>query len=249
MNVDHAGADARWSPNFGERRDGLQPTIIVLHYTGMETAIAAQDWLCNPDSGVSCHYIVDEDGKITQMVPEAKRAWHAGEGSWHGQKDINSRSIGIEVANRGHPGGLPDFPQKQIDAVVELTQAIIARHQIALRNVIGHSDMAPGRKVDPGERFPWKKLADAGAALHVASAPILDGRFFILGESGQPIEALQAMLALYGFEQQMTGDFDDRVKANIEAFQRRHRPEKVDGVADASTITTLRNYLELAAGQ
>ncbi|MEO1747932.1 MAG: N-acetylmuramoyl-L-alanine amidase [Pseudomonadota bacterium] len=244
--TDYQGADACWSPNFGDRKEGLQPSIIVLHYTGMGTGQEAQDWLCNPDSNVSCHYLVHEDGRIIQMVPESKRAWHAGAGSWHGEHDINSRSVGIEIVNVGHPE-LPAFPDKQVDAVISLTQAIITRHKIELKNVIGHSDMAPGRKIDPGEMFPWKRLAEAGVALHIDPEPILSGRFFAQGEVGEPIEALQAMLALYGFEQSVDGVFDERTKAQIEAFQRRHRPEKVDGVADVSTIMTLRNYLGLIA--
>ena len=245
MQVDHERAVACPSPNFGERRDGLQPTILVLHYTGMETGRAAQDWLCDPQSEVSSHYLVHEDGQIMQMVPETKRAWHAGQGSWHGQQDINSRSIGIEIVNPGHPGGLPDFPDIQIDAVMALAGGILARNQIQLRDVIGHSDMAPGRKVDPGERFPWKRLGDAGLALYVDPEPVQGGRFFAQGEVGEPIQALQAMLALYGFDQSVDGDLDARTKRHVEAFQRRHRPSKIDGVADVSTITTLRNYLAL----
>lgn len=243
MQVDHEGAVACWSPNFGERHDGITPSILVLHYTGMETGKAAQDWLCNPASEVSSHYLVHENGQIIQMVPEAKRAWHAGQGSWYGQQDINSRSIGIETVNPGHAGGLPDFPTRQIDAVISLVSGIIARNHIQLRDVIGHSDMAPGRKTDPGERFPWKRLADAGLALYVDPIPVQGGRFFSQGERGEPIEALQSMLALYGFDQSVDGHFDGRTKQHVEAFQRRHRPLKVDGVADFSTITTLRNYL------
>src|SRR5262249_19528840 len=117
---DHAGAEVRPSPNFGERRDGLTPTILILHYTGMPSGIGAEDWLCNPVSEVSSHYIVHEDGRVVQMVRESDRAWHAGVSSWHGQIDINSRSVGIEIVNAGHGFGYPDFPEIQIDAVIAL---------------------------------------------------------------------------------------------------------------------------------
>ncbi|MEN0002083.1 MAG: N-acetylmuramoyl-L-alanine amidase, partial [Pseudomonadota bacterium] len=144
--VDHASAQPCWSPNFGERRDGHKPSILVLHYTGMEDGISAQKWLCDPQSNVSSHYLVHEDGAIVQMVPEFARGWHAGKGSWHGNQDINSRSIGIEIVNAGHPGGLPDFPEAQIEQLIKLMRGICDRHAINIADVIGHSDMAPGRK-------------------------------------------------------------------------------------------------------
>jgi len=246
IQTDHKDAEPCWSPNFGERRDGLKPSMIVLHYTGMGTGQEAQNWLCSPDSQVSSHYLVHEDARVVQMVSENMRAWHAGAGSWHGQTDINSRSIGIEIVNAGHPEP-PEFPDVQIETVIALMRGILSRHKIEMSNVIGHSDMAPGRKIDPGEKFPWKRLADAGLALFVDPEPVQGDRFFSLGEKGEPIEALQAMLALYGFDQHVDGFFDERTKTHIEAFQRRHRPQKIDGVADVSTIMTLRNYLQLIA--
>jgi len=133
-----------------------------MHYTGMETGPAAVNWLCAKQSGVSCHYLVDVDGSITQMVCESKRAWHAGKSLWQGVEDINSCSIGIEIQNEGPLAAFPDFPEIQIEAVMVLSQDIIARHLIVPQRVLGHSDVAPGRKIDPGEKFPWQKLADAG---------------------------------------------------------------------------------------
>ncbi|MCC2112049.1 MAG: N-acetylmuramoyl-L-alanine amidase, partial [Hyphomicrobiales bacterium] len=152
----------RPSPNFGPRRGGRAPDMILLHYTGMDDDDEALDWLCDPRSEVSAHYFVGADGTIVQLVDEAQRAWHAGEGSWGGEDDINSLSIGIEIANAGHEFGLPGFPAPQIAAVIALCGAITARHGIRPERVLGHSDVAPGRKADPGEKFPWKDLAAAG---------------------------------------------------------------------------------------
>ncbi len=153
------------SPNFNERK--LPIALIVLHYTGMKDGPAALARMCDPDAQVSAHYMVEEDGRIFQLVDEARRAWHAGVSSWCGETDINSNSIGIEIVNGGHDYGLPDFPAIQIDAVIELVKDIMARHGIGPEGVVGHSDIAPGRKQDPGEKFPWDRLAEAGCALVV----------------------------------------------------------------------------------
>ena len=174
------------SPNHGERAGGLKPDMIILHYTGMETAAAALDWLCREESQVSSHYFVHEDGRVDQLVAEDRRAWHAGKSSWKGETDINSRSIGIEIANAGHPGGLPDFPPEQIDAVVELCRNCGERWSIAPERVLAHSDIAPIRKVDPGEKFPWERLHAGGVGHWVPPAPIGGGRFFQRGDQGQP---------------------------------------------------------------
>ncbi|MDW3222719.1 MAG: N-acetylmuramoyl-L-alanine amidase [Paracoccaceae bacterium] len=150
------------SPNCGPRRDGLTPSIVVLHYTAMQSAEAAIERLCDPQAQVSCHYVIARDGQMTQLVPEDQRAWHAGAGEWRGQDDINSRSIGIELDNGGdHP-----FPEPQMAALEILLSDIIARHGIVPNNVIGHSDMAPGRKFDPGPRFDWARLAAQGLAVY-----------------------------------------------------------------------------------
>jgi N-acetylmuramoyl-L-alanine amidase len=241
---DFAGAEVVPSPNHGERRGGREPDVIILHYTGMDTAEQALHWLTVPESEVSCHYLVFEDGRIAQLVPEARRAWHAGKSCWKGETDINSASIGIEIANPGHPGGLPDFPAAQIEAVVALCRDVTARRRIVPERVLAHSDIAPVRKVDPGEKFPWEVLAAHGVGHYVEPMPVSDGRFFQRGDGGPPVEALQAMLALYGYDVPVSGEFCDRTKGVVEAFQRHFRRERVDGIADASTVDTLHRLLQ-----
>jgi N-acetylmuramoyl-L-alanine amidase len=236
------------SPNHGERRGGRRPDMIILHYTGMASATEALLRLCNPVAEVSAHYLVFEDGRIFQLVPEGRRAHHAGQGAWAGESDINSCSIGIEIANGGHTGGLPPYPEPQIAAVIALTADIAARWAVPSGRILGHSDIAPARKEDPGELFPWNQLSAAGLGHWVEPAPMVDGRFFSRGESGQPIQALQAMFALYGYELPVTGVFDAATEAVVTAFQRHFRPARVDGVADSSTITTLRNLIASRPG-
>ncbi|MBK5919536.1 N-acetylmuramoyl-L-alanine amidase, partial [Rhodothalassium salexigens] len=153
------------SPNHGPRRGGTAPDMIVLHYTGMASAAAALDRLCDPAAQVSAHYLVDEDGALRRLVDEQRRAWHAGQAHWAGEADINSRSIGIEIVNGGHDFGLPTYPAVQVDAVVALVGDICARWAIRPARVVGHADVAPARKADPGEHFPWWRLAAAGLAL------------------------------------------------------------------------------------
>src|SRR5690242_5008569 len=162
FSPDHSGAEVRVSPNFGQRIGVARPDMIILHYTGMKTGEGAEAWLCTPESQVSSHYLVHEDGRIVQMVRESDRAWHAGKSFWGGVTDINSHSIGIEIVNPGHEFGYRSFPPGQIAAVIGLCQGIVARHPIPPQRVLAHSDVATGRKVDPGERFPWRQLAEAG---------------------------------------------------------------------------------------
>jgi N-acetylmuramoyl-L-alanine amidase len=231
------------SPNHGERAGGLKPDMIILHYTGMPTAAAALDWLCRDESQVSSHYFVHEDGRVDQLVPEDRRAWHAGKSIWKGETDINSHSIGIEIANAGHPGGLPDFPSVQIDAVVELCRNCGERWSIAPERVLAHSDIAPIRKVDPGEKFPWERLHAGGVGHWVPPAPIGGGRFFQRGDQGQPVEAVQTMLSLYGYGIEVTGVFCEKTEGAVAAFQRHFRPSQVDGIADISTLDTLHRLL------
>ena len=240
---DFAAAEVIPSPNHGERRDDRQPDMIILHYTGMETAEKALHWLTVPESDVSCHYLVFEDGRIAQLVPEARRAWHAGKSYWKGDTDINSASIGIEIANSGHPGGLPDFPAAQIEAVIGLCRDIADRWAIVPQRVLAHSDVAPVRKVDPGERFPWDVLAAQGVGHYVEPAAVTGGRFFQRGDGGPPVEALQAMLAFYGYNTPVSGEFCERTEGDVAAFQRHFRRERVDGIADFSTIDTLHRLL------
>jgi N-acetylmuramoyl-L-alanine amidase len=231
------------SPNHGVRKDVASPDSIILHYTGMPTGESALAWLCDPASQVSCHYFVWEDGRVTQLVPEERRAWHAGRGFWAGASDLNSHSIGIEIVNPGHEGGSPDFPTAQIEAVIALCADICARRCIAPQRILAHSDIAPARKRDPGEKFPWDVLGRAGVGHWRSPEPIAGGRFFGRGDQGQPVEALQAMLALYGYGIPVNGLFCEATEQVVGAFQRHFRPERVDGVADVSTITTLRNLI------
>ena len=156
------------SPNFNMRKHKLD--MLVLHYTGMATGEEALERMCDPAAEVSAHYMVWEDGRITQLVDEDKRAWHAGVASWQGQQDLNSRSIGIEIVNGGHDfplpdGGLPPYPRPQIHALLDLVHDILGRHDIPATRILGHSDIAPLRKQDPGEHFPWERLARAGISL------------------------------------------------------------------------------------
>ena len=231
------------SPNHGERRGGRDPDMLILHYTGMPDAGQALEWLCNPASEVSAHYFVFENGDVAQLVPEARRAWHAGAGSWEGETDINSRSIGIEIANPGHDGGLPPFPEAQIARVIALARDIVGRWSMAPERVLAHSDVAPGRKQDPGERFPWARLHAEGVGHWVDPTLIGDGPSLSTGDRDPAVEALQCLLASYGYGILATGIFDDPTEAVVAAFQRHFRPARVDGRADASTLATLRNLI------
>ena len=233
------------SPNHGERVGTTTPNMLILHYTGMPTAQAALARLIHAASEVSCHYLILEDGEIIQMVPEARRAWHAGRGEWDGHKDINSRSIGIEIVNPGHEWGYAAFPPAQMASVTSLSADIARRHGLRPRHVLGHSDIAPLRKEDPGEKFDWRALAQAGVGLWTEPAPIRGGRFFSAGDAGQPVAALQAMFAMYGYGIEISGRFDELTQAVTRAFQRHFRQERVDGIADASTIETLRALVAL----
>lgn len=235
--------------NHEARAPGEVIDMLIVHYTGMPDAQVALDWLCAAESRVSCHYMVFEDGRIVQMVPEDRRAWHAGKAFWRGHRDINSRSIGIEVANPGHEHGYVPFTAAQMQAVTGLARDIVGRHAIAARNVLAHSDVAPTRKCDPGELFDWAGLYKNGVGHWVKPEPLGAGRFFQPGDGGAPVAALQAMLALYGYDIAENGRFDEAMQAVVGAFQRHFRPERVDGIADQSTITTLHRLLKALAGE
>jgi N-acetylmuramoyl-L-alanine amidase len=237
-------AEVRPSPNHNERKYGTKPNMIVLHYTGMRDNEAALRQLCSPSSEVSSHYVVLQDGHTIQLIAEARRAWHAGVSSWAGESDINSCSIGIEIANPGHEFGYPDFPKRQIAAVTALCRSICNRHQVPPDRVLAHSDIAPTRKQDPGEKFPWKVLADSGIGLWVKPAPLLSGgSIFALGETDPVIEQVQRLLARYGYGVTPTGYLDGATRDAVAAFQRHFRPVRVDGVIDGSTIATLEALL------
>jgi N-acetylmuramoyl-L-alanine amidase len=218
--------------------------MIVLHYTGMPTAEGALERLCSLDAPrVSSHYLVYDDGRIFQLVPEARRAQHAGISSWEGETDINSRSVGIEIVNPGHDGGYPDFPDRQIAAVIALCRDICARRPMRADRVVAHSDVAPSRKQDPGEKFPWRQLHEAGVGHWVDPAPLGDVRGLSLGDSGTAVAELQGLLAQYGYGISSPGQFDQPMHDVVAAFQRHFRPARVDGLADKSTIDTLRRLL------
>ena len=231
------------SRNINERKDNAPVSILLVHYTGMISANEALNWLCAPISEVSCHYLVDEHGGITQMVDEGVRSWHAGAGTWRGADDINSRSIGIEVQNPGHTHGYVDFPHVQMTAIADLSRDIFTRHQIAPREVLAHSDIAPTRKIDPGEKFDWGFLHKNGVGHWVPPEPLSGGSFLQQGDKGDPVLALQSLLKLFGYGIQLTGLFDDTTRQTVAAFQRHFRQLKVDGVADVSTVATLHKLL------
>lgn len=215
----------RPSPNFDDRKLPVQ--IIVLHYTGMQSAEAAIDRLCDPDAKVSAHWLVAEDGQVVRLVDEGRRAWHAGKSWWRGVTDVNSASVGIEIVNPGHEFGYRPFPAEQMDAVEALVAAAIRTHGVLPANVVGHSDIAPARKADPGELFDWPRLARAGVAM-----PIPTGGF----DPGWTDAGTLMALGRYGY------DVTDPSAAVI-AFQRRFRPARFDGVIDAETRTLLRGVL------
>ena len=241
---DHDGAEVRVSPNFGPRRGPFRPDMIVLHYTGMVSGEAAERRLCSADSEVSSHYIVHEDGRIVQMVRESDRAWHAGKGSWKESSDINSCSVGIEIVNPGHLLGYRDFRTRQVDSVIALCQGIVQRHSIRPERVLGHSDVSPGRKVDPGEKFPWRTLFSAGIGHFVPAVRVSARPLFAPGATGAAVEELQTMLSLYGYGIGITGVFDAATQTVVSAFQLHFRPRRVDGLADRSTVETLRRLLQ-----
>lgn len=204
------------SPNHDERT--LPVTMIVLHYTGMPDAESAVARLRDPEAKVSCHYLVTEDGTVLRMVPEERRAWHAGKSHWRGITDVNSASIGVEIVNPGHEFGYRPFPDEQMSALIPLLSDIKERHAITRGNVVGHSDIAPTRKRDPGELFPWASLARLRLALPRPTKNLMDPDWTQAG----------FLLALERFGYDMTEPM-----AAIMAFQRRFRPELIDGEVDA----------------
>ena len=219
----------RPSPNAGDRRpgpDGAPAPIdmLVLHYTDMESAEASLARLCDPAAEVSAHYLIDEDGTIHRLVDEEKRAWHAGLAQWCGIADVNSRSIGIELQNPGHRLGYRPFPEAQIAALIALARDILDRRPIPARNVLGHSDVAPDRKIDPGELLPWPRLAAEGVGLFPGAPARTD----------RPIRDILTEIG-----------YDPAAEKAVEAFQRRFRPARIDGRADAETTGLAAAYLGL----
>jgi N-acetylmuramoyl-L-alanine amidase len=221
------------SPNHGERKQRVG--LVVLHYTGMNTASQALRRLCDPAAQVSAHYLVDEEGSIFQLVPEDRRAWHAGVSYWKGVRDINSCSVGIEIANPGHDYGYRAFPHAQIDAVTALTSDIIARHKLHPADVIGHSDIAPGRKIDPGELFPWRELARKGIGVW----PTLSGTKHLI-----TTDEAMTLLSGIGYAVPLSAELGADILAKpadaVAAFQRHYRTNRIDGVLDAETLALIQ---------
>lgn len=238
-------ADVVPSPNFDDRKGGAAD-ILLLHYTGMRSGEAALERLTSAESKVSAHYVVFEDGRIVQCVPEEKRAWHAGVSSWAGETDINSRSVGIEIVNPGHEFGYADFPLRQTAAVITLCKSILKRHpQIVPARVLAHSDVAPARKQDPGEKFPWELLSDSGVGHWVRAAPLnVPGMTLMTGYTGEAVGRLQRLLKAYGYGIEESGHYDETTRDVVTAFQRHFRQARVDGIADPSTLMTLRALVE-----
>ncbi|WP_397421309.1 N-acetylmuramoyl-L-alanine amidase [Phenylobacterium sp.] len=231
------------SPNFDTRT--APPSLLVLHYTGMKTGPEALERLCDPEAKVSAHYLVEEDGRVFRLVAEERRAWHAGVSYWRGRRNVNGESIGIEIVNPGHEWGYRQFPDAQIESVIALVADIRTRWDIEDRDIVGHSDVAPDRKDDPGELFPWKRLAEAGHGLW-AEWPPAPGAPIGEGEEGAAVFALQAGLTRLGFDLPPSGRFDVATTVAVRAFQRHWRPEKVDGIADGDTRARLIALLRIS---
>ena len=214
--------DDRPSPNHNERPGGRAPDILLLHYTGMRSGGEALARLCDPEAKVSAHYLIEEDGRVFRLVPEDRRAWHAGLARWAGDSDVNGRSLGIELVNPGHEFGYRDFPEAQMQSLLALAEEICRRHPIPSHRVLGHSDVAPLRKEDPGERFDWPRLAAAG----IGFPP----------EPGAEIaeDEARARLAAFGY-----GFLDEDFTAVLRAFQRHFRPAAVTGALDAETAALI----------
>lgn len=236
-------SDVRVAVNCEPRRGGIRPTVLLMHYTGFRTVEDTLYWLAVAESRVSCHYVVALDGRITQMVPESLRAWHAGEGSWKGDKDINSSSIGIEIQNPGHERGYPDFPSAQMDAIIALAKDIVARQHIRPERVLAHSDVAPHRKIDPGEKFDWALLNANGIGHWVEPTPADPIDAPATEFAADHIRRVQEMLAAYGYGIEPTGELDRRTMLVVKAFQRHFRPARVDGNIDHSTADTLSRLI------
>jgi N-acetylmuramoyl-L-alanine amidase len=228
------------SPNFDART--APPDMVVLHYTGMPTGEEALARLRDPEAKVSAHYLIEEDGRAFALVPEERRAWHAGVSFWKGERNVNGVSIGIELVNPGHDWGYRAFPDAQIATLIDLLTGIRERWDVADTHIVGHSDIAPDRKLDPGELFPWKHLAEVGFGLW-SEAPAAPGAPMRLGEEGPAVFALQAGLTRLGYDCAPSGRYDEATALTITAFQRHWRPARIDGAADGETRARLMALL------
>jgi N-acetylmuramoyl-L-alanine amidase len=225
------------SPNHDDRPAGVLIDTLILHYTGMQSAQEAIDRLRDPVARVSSHYVVDEDGSVLRLVPEERRAWHAGVSYWRGNTELNRRSIGIEIVNPGHEWGYRDFPALQMAVVCDLCLAILSRHAISARNVVAHSDVAPDRKDDPGEKFDWRGLAQNGVGMWPQDVPDV-GTTGAVRDAGS-LRDLRTALAEIGYRVAPEGALDPALATVLRAFQRHWRPEAITGQADAGTLARL----------
>lgn len=230
----------RPSPNFDARPDGAAIDMLVLHYTGMRTAGEALARLCDPAAKVSAHYTIDREGRVFRHVAEAQRARHAGVSWWAGERDVNGRSIGIELVNPGHEFGYIPFADAQIAALIALARGILERYPVPPHRVVGHSDVAPARKEDPGELFPWRQLAEAGIGVF-PDAPGHGRVKSAYGAAGE--ESFARKLAQFGYG--IAPDVDIPLAVVVTAFQRHFRPERIDGVVDSETEARLAALLAL----
>lgn len=234
------------SPNHDERPPGTSIDIIMLHYTGMRSAAEAIERLRDPAALVSSHYVVDEDGTVLRLVAEDRRAWHAGVSFWRGHTRLNDRSIGIEIVNPGHEWGYRDFPALQMASVCDLCLSILSRWPVPARNVVAHSDVAPDRKQDPGERFDWRGLAENGVGLWPEGVADLGTGGVVRDAAG--LRAVRAALAVVGYQVAPEGGLDPALAGVLRAFQRHWRAEAVTGQADAGTRGRLRAVAERVGG-
>jgi N-acetylmuramoyl-L-alanine amidase len=225
------------SPNQDDRPAGAPIDMLVLHYTGMKNAQAALDRLRDPEAKVSAHYVVDEDGTVFRLVPEERRAFHAGTSYWRGHRNLNGRSIGIEIVNPGHEWGYRDFPVLQLSAVCDLCLEILSRHPIPARNIVAHSDVAPNRKEDPGEKFDWEGFARNGVGLWPEDVPDL-GTGEAVRDSASLKDVRRALRDI-GYEVELEGALDPALSCVLRAFQRHWRPEAITGQADSGTLARL----------
>lgn len=240
LNIVH-----RASPNFDQRASDQAPKMLVFHYTGMESNIEAIKRLCDPKSMVSAHYVIEEDGTCSQLVDEAYRAWHAGESSWAGNHDINSCSIGIELCNPGHDWGYRHFPEEQMRTLINLSKGILHRNSISSYLVLGHSDIAPHRKMDPGEFFDWERLANHGIGVWPSKTVVADKTIWSGTTPIEPsdIRRIQKKLADFGYNIGITGELNQETAAVAKAFQRHFQTNKIDGELNNHMETILDNLL------
>jgi N-acetylmuramoyl-L-alanine amidase len=234
------------SPNQDDRPDGVPIDTLILHYTGMQSAGAAVERLRDPLARVSSHYVVDEDGAVLRLVPEARRAYHAGVSYWRGNTELNGRSIGIEIVNPGHEWGYRDFPLLQMAAVCDLCLSILSRHSIPAHNIVAHSDVAPDRKEDPGEKFDWEGLARNGVGIWPEGVP--DRGITGVVRDAATLRGVRAALADIGYRVAREGALDPALSTVLRAFQRHWRPEAVTGQADNGTLARLLAVAQMVTG-